>query len=188
MINPWPTTICICVLCRGDLLLRRNVRASVPGSHLRNECSPLYRGMEGGLQGPGGQLPGSGLLPATRHTSSVNVSGGSERTIDCSSADQVRFSSTLYSLLVYLFLNISLRFIDVPIESCGKASPLRVALQASAPDILLILLRYEILRDNCTTTMKQQTFDKQKHPLIELIYPPSADSVPILCHRTMALT
>lgn len=32
-------------------------------------------------------------------------------------------------------------FIDVPIESCGKASPLRVALQASAPDILLILLR-----------------------------------------------
>lgn len=34
------------------------------------------------------------------------------------------------------------RFIDVPIESCGKATPLRVALQASAPDILLILLRY----------------------------------------------
>lgn len=34
------------------------------------------------------------------------------------------------------------RFIEVPIESCGNASPLRVTLQASAPDILLILLRY----------------------------------------------
>lgn len=33
------------------------------------------------------------------------------------------------------------RFIDVPIESCGMASPLRVTLQAGAPDILLILLR-----------------------------------------------
>ncbi|XP_041783351.1 uncharacterized protein LOC121599535 isoform X2 [Anopheles merus] len=34
------------------------------------------------------------------------------------------------------------KFIDVPIESCGKASPLRVALQASAPDVVLILLRH----------------------------------------------
>uniref|UniRef100_A0A0K8UZX0 SOCS box domain-containing protein n=1 Tax=Bactrocera latifrons TaxID=174628 RepID=A0A0K8UZX0_BACLA len=34
------------------------------------------------------------------------------------------------------------RFIDIPIESCGRSSPLRVALQASAPDLLLILLRY----------------------------------------------
>lgn len=34
------------------------------------------------------------------------------------------------------------RFIDVPIESCGRASALRVALQASAPDILLTLLRH----------------------------------------------
>lgn len=34
------------------------------------------------------------------------------------------------------------RFIDVPIESCGKASPLRVALQATAPDVLMILLRH----------------------------------------------
>lgn len=33
-------------------------------------------------------------------------------------------------------------FIDIPIESCGKASPLRVSLQATAPDILLIFLRY----------------------------------------------
>uniref|UniRef100_A0A182W5C4 SOCS box domain-containing protein n=1 Tax=Anopheles minimus TaxID=112268 RepID=A0A182W5C4_9DIPT len=34
------------------------------------------------------------------------------------------------------------KFIDVPIDSCGKATPLRVALQASAPDIVLILLRH----------------------------------------------
>lgn len=34
------------------------------------------------------------------------------------------------------------KFIDVPIESCGKAAPLRVAIQASAPDILMILLRH----------------------------------------------
>uniref|UniRef100_A0A182JGV5 Uncharacterized protein n=1 Tax=Anopheles atroparvus TaxID=41427 RepID=A0A182JGV5_ANOAO len=34
------------------------------------------------------------------------------------------------------------KFIDVPIESCGKATPLRVALQASAPDIVLILVRH----------------------------------------------
>ncbi|XP_053945104.1 uncharacterized protein LOC128854759 isoform X1 [Anastrepha ludens] len=34
------------------------------------------------------------------------------------------------------------KFIDIPIESCGRSSPLRVALQASAPDLLLILLRY----------------------------------------------
>ncbi|XP_053695659.1 uncharacterized protein LOC128743156 [Sabethes cyaneus] len=34
------------------------------------------------------------------------------------------------------------QFIDIPIESCGKAAPLRVAIQASAPDILMILLRH----------------------------------------------
>ena len=34
------------------------------------------------------------------------------------------------------------RFIDVPIESCGMSSPLRVALQATAPDVLMILLRH----------------------------------------------
>lgn len=39
-------------------------------------------------------------------------------------------------------LLLDCRFIDVPIESCGKASPLRVALQATAPDVLMILLRF----------------------------------------------
>lgn len=33
-------------------------------------------------------------------------------------------------------------FIDIPIELCGRSSPLRVSLQASAPDILIILLRH----------------------------------------------
>lgn len=34
------------------------------------------------------------------------------------------------------------RFIDVPMESYGQAQPLRVAVQNSAPDILLVMLRY----------------------------------------------
>ncbi|XP_062125802.1 uncharacterized protein LOC133838646 isoform X3 [Drosophila sulfurigaster albostrigata] len=37
-----------------------------------------------------------------------------------------------------------LRFIDVPIESCGCSSPLRIALQANAPELLLILLSCRI--------------------------------------------
>lgn len=40
-------------------------------------------------------------------------------------------------------------FIDVPIESCGKASPMRVSLQATAPDILLILLRHGANSNPC---------------------------------------
>lgn len=43
---------------------------------------------------------------------------------------------------IYHFSLWNCRFIDVPIESCGKASPLRVALQATAPDVLMILLRH----------------------------------------------
>lgn len=39
-------------------------------------------------------------------------------------------------------LEMSFSFIDVPIESCGNSSPLRTSLQASAPDILMILLRH----------------------------------------------
>lgn len=36
---------------------------------------------------------------------------------------------------------VNCSFVDVPIASCGSSSPMRVALQASAPDMLLILLR-----------------------------------------------
>lgn len=46
----------------------------------------------------------------------------------------------LLSIITASF-RITCRFIDIPIESCGKAAPLRVAIQASAPDILTILLR-----------------------------------------------
>lgn len=45
-------------------------------------------------------------------------------------------------LNIYKFLIISNSFIDIPNESCGRSSPLRVCLQATAPDILLIFLRY----------------------------------------------
>ncbi|CAG9571702.1 unnamed protein product [Danaus chrysippus] len=34
------------------------------------------------------------------------------------------------------------RFIDVPLESCGKASPVRVVIQMGASEILMILLRF----------------------------------------------
>lgn len=46
------------------------------------------------------------------------------------------------SILNNKIFNISCSFIDVPIESCGQANPLRVALQASNAEVLLILLRY----------------------------------------------
>lgn len=35
-----------------------------------------------------------------------------------------------------------LRFIDVPLESCGKVPPYKIALQLGIPDTLLILLRF----------------------------------------------
>lgn len=34
------------------------------------------------------------------------------------------------------------KFVDVPIESCGKTSPVKIVLQLGYPDILLILLRF----------------------------------------------
>ncbi|RZB39158.1 SOCS box domain containing protein [Asbolus verrucosus] len=35
-----------------------------------------------------------------------------------------------------------IRFIDAPIETCGKASPVKIAIQLGLPDKLLIFLRY----------------------------------------------
>ncbi|XP_052868368.1 uncharacterized protein LOC128274269 [Anopheles cruzii] len=52
------------------------------------------------------------------------------------------------------------KFIDVPIESCGKAAPLRVALQASAPDVVLILLRHGA---------NQQPDDGGQSPVLSLL-------------------
>lgn len=53
----------------------------------------------------------------------------------------LRFVPFTFVFRLFAYTHSNSSFIDVPIESCGKASPLRVTLQASAPDILLILLR-----------------------------------------------
>ncbi|XP_065082405.1 uncharacterized protein LOC135704815 [Ochlerotatus camptorhynchus] len=55
-------------------------------------------------------------------------------------AGQTRLSLPSYSYAYHDL--VPTKFIDIPIESCGKAAPLRVAIQASAPDILTILLRH----------------------------------------------
>ncbi|XP_022914558.2 uncharacterized protein [Onthophagus taurus] len=44
--------------------------------------------------------------------------------------------------LEYEYLIEKLRFIDVPIESCGKMTPLKISIQLGLPDKMLILLRY----------------------------------------------
>lgn len=54
-----------------------------------------------------------------------------------------QWNFTLYQCIRFTFRSFCYcRFIDVPIESCGHASPLRVALQATRPDVLVILLRH----------------------------------------------
>lgn len=55
------------------------------------------------------------------------------------------------------------RFVDIPVESCGVASPMRVALQASQPDILLILLRYVMnLQLKCNNSSVYKGNDETK--------------------------
>lgn len=48
------------------------------------------------------------------------------------------------------------RFIDVPIESCGKTPPVKIVLQRGAPDILHILLRFGavVSEDACTSGLE----------------------------------
>lgn len=53
----------------------------------------------------------------------------------------INFFFSQYSFKNNVRVSLLYRFIDVPIDSCGKASPMRVALQASSPDMLLTLLR-----------------------------------------------
>lgn len=66
----------------------------------------------------------------------------------CDSRLMVMMSRKQWNLMLFRSWLVSpeppwnCRFIDVPIESCGMASPMRVALQATAPDILMILLRH----------------------------------------------
>lgn len=54
------------------------------------------------------------------------------------------------------------RFIDVPLESCGKASPVRVVIQMGAAEMLMILLRFgaRIQEDNVSTNPVESILDR----------------------------
>ncbi|CAG4937873.1 unnamed protein product [Parnassius apollo] len=56
------------------------------------------------------------------------------------------------------------RFIDVPLESCGKASPVRVVIQMGAAEILMILLRFgaRITSDHVSTNPIESILDRLK--------------------------
>ncbi|XP_014367905.2 uncharacterized protein LOC106718351 [Papilio machaon] len=60
--------------------------------------------------------------------------------------------------------NKSYRFIDVPLESCGKASPVRVVIQMGAAEILMILLRFgaRITSDHVSTNPIESILDRLK--------------------------
>ncbi|CAH0719186.1 unnamed protein product, partial [Brenthis ino] len=56
------------------------------------------------------------------------------------------------------------RFIDVPLESCGKASPVRVVIQMGASEMLMILLRFgaRITADHVSTNPIESILDRLK--------------------------
>lgn len=56
----------------------------------------------------------------------------------------------------------SYRFIDVPLESCGMASPVRVVIQMGAAEILMILLRFgaRISPENVSTNPVECILDR----------------------------
>ncbi|VVD02332.1 unnamed protein product [Leptidea sinapis] len=56
----------------------------------------------------------------------------------------------------------SYRFIDVPLESCGKASPVRVVIQMGASEILMILLRFgaRITSDHVSSNPIESILDR----------------------------
>lgn len=58
----------------------------------------------------------------------------------------------------------SYRFIDVPLESCGKASPVRVVIQMGVAEILMILLRFgaRITSDHVSTDPIESILDRLK--------------------------
>lgn len=58
----------------------------------------------------------------------------------------------------------SYRFIDVPLESCGKASPVRVVIQMGVAEILMILLRFgaRIASDHVSTDPIESILDRLK--------------------------
>ncbi|XP_049878755.1 uncharacterized protein LOC126375702 [Pectinophora gossypiella] len=57
------------------------------------------------------------------------------------------------------------RFIDVPLESCGMASPVRVVIQMGAAEMLMILLRFGAritVQDNIATNPVESILDRLK--------------------------
>lgn len=54
------------------------------------------------------------------------------------------------------------RFIDVPLESCGQASPVRVVIQMGAAEMLMILLRFgaRITSDKVSTNPIESILDR----------------------------
>ncbi|XP_068623219.1 uncharacterized protein stops [Battus philenor] len=58
----------------------------------------------------------------------------------------------------------SYRFIDVPLESCGKASPVRVVIQMGSAEVLMILLRFgaRITSDHVSTNPIESILDRLK--------------------------
>lgn len=56
------------------------------------------------------------------------------------------------------------RFIDVPLESCGKASPARVVLQMGSSEMLMILLRFgaQVSSENAATDSVESVLDRLK--------------------------
>ncbi|KAL4703217.1 hypothetical protein ACJJTC_007041 [Scirpophaga incertulas] len=63
------------------------------------------------------------------------------------------------------------RFIDVPLESCGKASPVRVVIQMGSAEILMILLRFgaQILSGKAATNPIESILDRLKE--YKRVYP-----------------
>lgn len=56
------------------------------------------------------------------------------------------------------------RFIDVPLESCGHASPVRVVIQMGASEMLMILLRFgaRITSEKASTNPAESILDRLK--------------------------
>lgn len=60
--------------------------------------------------------------------------------------------------------NKSYRFIDVPLESCGRASPVRVVIQMGSSEILMILLRFgaRIISDHVSSNPIETILERLK--------------------------
>lgn len=64
--------------------------------------------------------------------------------------------------LEYMIDGKPYRFIDVPLESCGKASPVRVVIQMGNAEMLMILLRFgaKIVNDRSSSNPIETVLDR----------------------------